>query len=299
MSDVQYVLYGSDGLGVSVDAWRNDFKEYIEEMELDIEPENEIEFYQYIFETSFDDTKDWREFREIEFANNTFMITDVEHGNMCEKAYKEFADNKIHLELEPNTIQMWYLDKQGDLRCDAADCHNGSKKHQLCRAYKAGVTEAQKEELKDRLLSGTVSQADIDNISECLGDRIAKAFEWDKVWSKETLLPPYCFSQLPSTGEIIRITRYEDGYRLANIDCGSREANAAYIKELNKSIRVTEAQEKAMSVGSMFGWNVPGANPSVYLKSAASPQREDSVKSVSAFCEKYKEQESNADRERE
>ena len=271
MSDVQYVLYGSDGLGVSVDAWRNDFKEYIEEMELDIEPENEIEFYQYIFETSFDDTKDWREFREIEFANNTFMITDVEHGNMCEKAYKEFADNKIHLELEPNTIQMWYLDKQGDLRCDAADCHNGSKKHQLCRAYKAGVTEAQKEELKDRLLSGTASQADIDNISECLGDRIAKAFEWDKVWRKETLLPPYCFSQLPSTGEIIRITRYEDGYRLANIDCGSREANAAYIKELNKSIRVTEAQEKAMSVGSMFGWNVPGANPSVYLKSAASP----------------------------
>ena len=208
MSDVQYVLYGSDGLGVSVDAWRNDFKEYIEEMELDIEPENEIEFYQYIFETSFDDTKDWREFREIEFANNTFMITDVEHGNMCEKAYKEFADNKIHLELEPNTIQMWYLDKQGDLRCDAADCHNGSKKHQLCRAYKAGVTEAQKEELKDRLLSGTASQADIDNISECLGDRIAKAFEWDKVWRKETLLPPYCFSQLPSTGEIIRITRY-------------------------------------------------------------------------------------------
>ena len=81
MSDVQYVLYGSDGLGVSVDAWRNDFKEYIEEMELDIEPENEIEFYQYIFETSFDDTK------------------DVEHGNMCEKEYKEFAYNKIHLEL--------------------------------------------------------------------------------------------------------------------------------------------------------------------------------------------------------
>jgi len=32
MSDVQYVLYGSDGLGVSVDAWRNDFKEYIEEI---------------------------------------------------------------------------------------------------------------------------------------------------------------------------------------------------------------------------------------------------------------------------
>ena len=28
MGDVQYVLYGSDGLGVSVDAWRNDFKEY-------------------------------------------------------------------------------------------------------------------------------------------------------------------------------------------------------------------------------------------------------------------------------
>lgn len=103
MSDVQYVLYGSDGLGVSVDAWRNDFKEYIEEMELDIEPENEIEFYQYIFETSFDDTKDWREFREIEFANNTFMITDVEHGNMCEKHTKSLPITKYILSL--NRIQ--------------------------------------------------------------------------------------------------------------------------------------------------------------------------------------------------
>lgn len=174
------------------------------------------------------------------------------------ESFKEFIEMN-NLDIDPNDEEKLYKYmvetndeyKQGDLRCDAADCHNGSKKHQLCRAYKAGVTEAQKEELKDRLLSGTASQADIDNISECLGDRIAKAFEWDKVWRKETLLPPYCFSQLPSTGEIIRITRYEDGYRLANIDCGSREANAAYIKELNKSIRVTEAQEKAMSVGSI------------------------------------------------
>ena len=299
MGDVQYVLYGSDGLGVSVDAWRNDFKEYIEEMELDIEPENEIEFYQYIFETSFDDTKDWREFREIEFSNNTFMITDVEHENVREKAYKEFGNNKIHLELEPNTIQMWYLDKQGDLRCDAVDCSNGRKKHQLCRAYKVGVTEKQKEKLKDKLLSGAATQTDIENVSERLGDRIAEAFKLNVVWNREPLLPPYCFSQLPSTGEIIRIIRYEDGYRLTNIDRGSREENADYVEELNKSMGVTEAQEKAMSVGSMFGWNVPGANPSVYLKSDASPQRKDSVKSVSAFCEKYKEQESNADRERE
>lgn len=182
MSDVQYVLYGSDGLGVSVDAWRNDFKEYIEEMELDIEPENEIEFYQYIFETSFDDTKDWREFREIEFANNTFMITDVEHGNMCEKAYKEFADNKIHLELEPNTIQMWYLDKQGDFCCD--QIHHDGTNHLCYRAYKPNMTEAQKENLKAKLYMGTATRADITRVTQRLGDEIAKVYGWDIPKSK-------------------------------------------------------------------------------------------------------------------
>ena len=302
MWERKYIIWSNENL--DTEDWKESFKEYIEMNNLDIDPNDEEELYKYMVETNDEYLSDERINLNINVpdTDTVLVIADLEFWDGRCSAYREIHADKISdcLYTDRDTdYATWYLDKQGDLRCDAADCHNGSKKHQLCRAYKAGVTEAQKEELKDRLLSGTASQADIDNISECLGDRIAKAFEWDKVWRKETLLPPYCFSQLPSTGEIIRITRYEDGYRLANIDCGSREANAAYIKELNKSIRVTEAQEKAMSVGSMFGWNVPGANPSVYLKSAASPQREDSVKSVSAFCEKYKKQESNADRERE
>ena len=36
------------------------------------------------------------------------------------------------------------------------------------------------------------------------------------------------------------------------------------VKEINREIGVTPAQAEAMKVGSMFGWNVPGADPKSY-----------------------------------
>lgn len=70
------------------------------------------------------------------------------------------------------------------------------------------------------------------------------------------VLPEYCYAKKPSTGEVIKIRKGESGYYpvLADVNCD----------ELNAILGVTKGQAEAMLVGSMFGWNIPGANPDMY-----------------------------------
>lgn len=75
-------------------------------------------------------------------------------------------------------------------------------------------------------------------------------------------LPEYCYSTLPSTGEIIVIKRGEKGYY------PQRPENAPWNPEnldhINAQLGVTKAQVNAMTAGSMFGWDAPASNPDNY-----------------------------------
>lgn len=82
-------------------------------------------------------------------------------------------------------------------------------------------------------------------------------------------LPEMCYSVLESTGALIVIHRGEQGYYPA---AGSVEGSAMnrWIADMrNKDLGVTKAQESAMSVGSLFGWHVPAANPEMYDEKGA------------------------------
>lgn len=81
---------------------------------------------------------------------------------------------------------------------------------------------------------------------------------------KETPLPPMCYSTLPSTGEIIKIERWQKGYTATTFKDGSREENAAVKDKFNEKLGVSKAQEQAMVAGSMFGWDKPAAKPKNY-----------------------------------
>ena len=74
-------------------------------------------------------------------------------------------------------------------------------------------------------------------------------------------LPELCFSTMPGTGELICIKRGESGYYPSNWNTSSREHNRQIADEQNQRLGVTPAQKEAMMCGSMFGWNVPGADP--------------------------------------
>ena len=77
-------------------------------------------------------------------------------------------------------------------------------------------------------------------------------------------LPELCFSTLASTGQLICIKRGETGYYPSDWDTGDKERNVEMADELNENLGVTPAQRQAMEIGSMAGWDVPGADPRNY-----------------------------------
>lgn len=77
-------------------------------------------------------------------------------------------------------------------------------------------------------------------------------------------LPAFCMSTLSFNGGLVVITHKEKGYMIADISAQDSAEDKRVAKFINDLLGVTPAQEAAMVAGSMFGWNVPAANPVNY-----------------------------------
>ena len=77
-------------------------------------------------------------------------------------------------------------------------------------------------------------------------------------------LPAHCYSVLNTTGELIILKRGESGYYRCEASTNDKDENIDLADEYNEHLNVTPAQRQAMEIGSMFGWDVPGADPANY-----------------------------------
>ncbi len=79
-------------------------------------------------------------------------------------------------------------------------------------------------------------------------------------------LPEQCYGVLPDTGELIIIKKGKSGYYRTDVATTGKEETRALADEYNGKAGVSKAQAAAMLAGSMFGWQVPAADPRNYGK---------------------------------
>lgn len=121
---------------------------------------------------------------DIQLDKPILVIGDLGLWNGRYSGYREIKNGNIKdcLYSECDYVT-WYVDKLGDMRCDAV--HHDGTNHYLYRTYKDGVSDAQIENLKEKIYRGTVTRADITRITHRLGDEIGKVYGWN--FTKQSL----------------------------------------------------------------------------------------------------------------
>ena len=168
MADDRHVIWSND---LDYDDW----KDYLESEFPDLTEEERMT---KMYEINNDYLSDERENLDIQLAEPILIIGDLGFWNGRRQAYKEISSGNIKDCLYSDCDYVtWFVDNQGDLRCDAI--HHDGTNHYLYRAYKDGVSESTKENLKIKLYRGVATRKDITRITRRLGDVIAKAYGFD------------------------------------------------------------------------------------------------------------------------
>ena len=111
----------------------------------------------------------------VQLSQSILVVADIGRWNGRFMGYKEIESGNIRDCLYSDTdYSTWYVDKLGDLRCDAI--HHDGTIHYLYRTYKDGVTEEQIDRLKEKIYNRTATRTDIKRITRRLGDDIAKVY---------------------------------------------------------------------------------------------------------------------------
>ncbi len=163
---------------LDIEDWREEYKEYLEANELDLDPDDEQAIYEWMMETNGEYLSDERDNLNIQLSQPIIVIGDLGRWNGRVMGYKMIDSGNIKDCLYSDTDFIeWYVDRYGDLRADAV--HHDGTNHYLYRVFKEGVTEGQIERLQEKIYMGKATRADITRVTKRLGDEIGKVYGWD------------------------------------------------------------------------------------------------------------------------
>lgn len=150
--------------------WREDLEEQYPEL-------SEDERVALMYDINGDYLDDERSNLNIQLTQPILIIANMGLWYGRRMGYREIESGNIRdcLYSDRDTdYATWYVDKLGDLRCDAI--HHDGTNYLLYRTYKSGVRESQIDLLKEKLYYGKATRADITRVTRRLGDDIAKVY---------------------------------------------------------------------------------------------------------------------------
>ena len=166
MTEDRHIIWSNYAL--DYDDWKADLEEQYPEL-------TEEQRIALMYEINGDYLDDERINLNIQLSQPILVIGDLGLWYGRRSGYKEIESGNIRDCLYADTdYSTWYVDKLGDLRCDAI--HHDGTNHYLYRAYKDGVRESQIDLLKDKLYRGIATRADVTRITRRLGDDIARVY---------------------------------------------------------------------------------------------------------------------------
>ena len=161
--------------------WSNydlDYEDWRDDLESEYPELTEDERYYKMLEINQDYLDDERVNLNIQLSQPILVIADLGLWTGRHSGYKEILSGNIrdclYSEYDYTT---WYVDKDGDFRCD--DVHHDGTNHYLYRVFKDSATDEQREELLDKIYCGIATRVDIDRVTHRLGDEIGKVYGWE------------------------------------------------------------------------------------------------------------------------
>ena len=161
--------------------WSNynlDYDDWKDDLEAEHPDLSERERIDLMYQINSDYLDDERVNLNIPLSRPILVIADLGLWYGRRQGYKEIESGNIRDCLyDDNDYVTWFVDKNGDLRCDSI--HHDGTNHYLYRTYKDGVSEEQIENLKWKLYNGQATHKDITRITRRLGDEIDKVYGWE------------------------------------------------------------------------------------------------------------------------
>lgn len=150
----------------------DDWKDELEEQYPDLSEEERISL---MYEINNNYLSDERMNLNIQLDRPILVIGDLGLWYGRRSGYKEIESGNIRDCLYADTdYSTWYVDRLGDLRCDAI--HHDGTNHYLYRVYKDGASESQIDLMKEKLHYRKATRADITRVTRRLADDIAKVY---------------------------------------------------------------------------------------------------------------------------
>ena len=151
-----------------------DFADWKDTLSEDYLDKSEEDLMELMYEINREDLEILRKEFDILVPNDILVIGDLGLWNGRKTGYRILKSRSLQECFYGNEDEMtWYLDENGDLRCDAI--HHDGTNHYLYRVMK-DVSEIEKESLLVKIYYGRVHRSDITAMTDRIGDWIAETF---------------------------------------------------------------------------------------------------------------------------